>query len=118
MKTFYEEYGGFDIGYASIILSYMMQLSEKTGDRYIEEKARELASHVGTHINSSGEFDFSKTSRHTQFLYPYGFYKLKNKTFSSIANGLKQNKIINPTWMDDRYMIPFCLDYMLVIKNE
>jgi len=33
--------------------------------------------------------------------------------FRRIENGLKENGIINPLWMDDRYSIPLAVDYLL-----
>jgi len=115
-NQFLPEYGGADIGYLSIALSNLSDLWKKSKDDLIYQIANDSAVFINNHLDEFGRFDWKKMSRKTQYVYPYGFTVLKiYEVVMKLANGLKQNLILNPLWMDDRYCIPFALDYLMAV---
>lgn len=110
-KGFFNEYDGLDIGYTSISLGLLKLMIQR---KYIQEEKcfNSMLETIDKATNESGNFDYKKYSRKTNYLYIYGL--LKNKTLiNKITIGVKNNKIPNPLWMDDRYLIPFLTDYLL-----
>jgi len=43
---------------------------------------------------------------------------MHSKIIKEHINGLKNNKILNPSWMDDRYVIPITTDYLQTYLEE
>ena len=120
IKGYYPEYGGYDLGYLSIQLSCLGKYYKKTNDPVIYKSALKAVKFAEQEIDENGLFDYHDSSRQTQFLYPYGFLIFNSRVINRIINGLKQDIIINPFWMDDRYSIGMAIDYMetyLEIRN-
>src|SRR3989338_3780210 len=61
-------------------------------------------------IGKEGHYDNTETSRKTQFVYPFIFSERPLR--EEITKGLKKDKILNPAWLDDRYVIPLAIDYL------
>jgi len=117
---FYLEYDGYDIGYDSITLGILSRLHKKTKDKKLLDSMRQCLKFLESKIKDNGSFDYSKTSRKTQFLYPFGFAYLKSPILNKIEKGLIKNEILNPKWFDDRYVIQITTDYLetyLEMKN-
>ena len=112
-EGFYPEYDDYDIGYLSLTLSCLCRYCLKTRDneKLITSMKKGLEFLNGL-ISEYGMFDYTKTSRKTQFLYPYAFLVLESNISEKIYKGLKENKIINPQWLDDRYVIQLTTDYL------
>ena len=111
-EGYFPEYGGCDIGYLSITLSFLAQLHRKNGDSRIWEGAQRALAFLENKIREDGTFDYHSGSRQTQYLYPFGFAYFASPILERMVNGLRDNQIVNPAWMDDRYVIPMTLDYL------
>lgn len=110
---FCPEYGGFDIGYQSITNSCLALYGNKLQDcEDIRDMVSVACGTLNERVDSFGNYDSNSTSRHTQFLYTYGFSYVKSPAMDKILNGLALNKIISPLWMDDRYCIALAIDYL------
>lgn len=118
-EGFYPEYDGYDIGYLSLTLSCLCGYCLKAnGDEKLTFSMRNGLKFIKDQINENGKFDYSKTSRKTQFLYPYAFVVLGSEISKNIYKGLKENRIINPQWLDDRYVIQLTTDYLQTYLEE
>jgi hypothetical protein len=110
---FFPEYGGFDIGYLSIITSLFGWYYDKTACNCdIIDIIKKVNFKLESQIDEFGNYDYSSTSRRTQFLYIYGFFKTESAVFEKVLNGIRANKIITPLWMDDRYCLAQATDYL------
>ena len=117
-EGFYPEYGGCDIGYHSLTLSCLCKYYFKAKDEKLKLSMKKGLKFLNGLINGNGTFDYSETSRKTQFLYPYAFVVLESNISEKIYKGLKENKIINPHWLDDRYVIQLTTDYLWTYLEE
>jgi len=109
---FFPEYGGFDLGYTTITTSYLACYGEKTNHDDIIEFLSGINEDLDNRIDSTGNYQSFGMSRNTQFLYTYGFRKTKSPVVEKIVAGLRENRILSPLWMDDRYCLPLCIDYL------
>ena len=110
------EYGGPDIGYATITMSLLSEYHQLKGDDDILNAIRECNVFLEKTVDKNGLFNWKTMSRRTQFLYPYGLSYIKSPVFERILTGLTKNCIINPLWMDDRYCIPLAIDYLMTLQ--
>jgi len=106
------EYGGFDLGYDSVTLSFLAGLWKKTKREDIKRAALRVIEHVASYVQEDGYFASTAMSRNTQFLYPYGFSIFEKGILKKIEKGLQENTILNPAWLDDRYCIPLTANYL------
>lgn len=113
----FNEYGGFDLGYDTITLSFLAGLFRKTGREDISAAARKACDNMADYIDEDGYFPPEGMSRQTQFLYPFGFSVFAPSILEKISCGLKKGVILNPSWMDDRYCIPFTVNYLLTARE-
>lgn len=111
---FYTEYGGFDVGYTSIINSLLVLYPRKAKE--LRDIILESNDRIDRQTGNEGLYDPSATSRKTQFLYPYGFFATRSPVFEKILRGIRANAIITPLWMDDRYCAPLAIDYLRTYK--
>jgi len=109
----YLEYDGADIGYATVTLALLGLYASQSGSEAARQSMRRCERFLGKRVRENGAYPYEDTSRRTQFLYPSGLRRLGSPVFRRIENGLKENGIINPLWMDDRYSIPLAVDYLL-----
>lgn len=113
-KGFFLEYGGFDIGYLSVGLSYLVRYWRKTGDDALWKPIQRGIAFVEERIRPDGSYDCSATSRHTQYLYPYGFCVEEGRMIlERHLAGLGRDVVVSPAWMDDRFFIPLTIDYLV-----
>jgi len=117
-ELFLSEYGGADIGYLSIALSHLANLWKKTKCDLVLKISDDAGTFIDNNLNEDGRFDWDKMSRKTQYVYPNGFAILKrHSVLNKLSKGLSQNLILNPLWMDDRFCIPFTLDYLMAFQE-
>ncbi len=109
----FQEYGGFDLGYDSITLSFLARLYLNTKREDIKAAALRLIQKAQKFINEDGYYSGEEMSRRAQFLYPYGFLVFAPSVLEKLANGLRKDVVLNPAWMDDRYTIPLTANYLL-----
>ncbi len=112
----YGEYDGPDVGYATITLSLLAGYHRLTGCSSVMDSMMACAAYLDQIVDEDGLYDWSTTSRRTQFLYPFGLAYLDSPVFDRLLNGLEKNVVINPLWMDDRYCIPLGTDYLLAAE--
>ena len=112
-KGFFCEYGGFDLGYDSITLSFLAEIFKKTGRNDIEVAAKKCVAHLNPFIDDEGYYLSERMSRETQFLYPYGFSVFSSDILRRLELGISKNRILNPAWMDDRYCIALTANYLM-----
>lgn len=110
---YFPEYGGFDIGYSSITNSILAWQSDKPGDNQeLINAIKTVNSAIEKELDEFGNYDYSLTSRNTQFLFIYGALKTKSRILSRVLTGIARNKIITPLWLDDRYCLGMLIDYL------
>lgn len=110
---YFDEYGGYDIGYQSITLSCLAKYFLHTRDPQVREAARRGFRFLDAKIYENGTYDYPSTSRKTQYLYPYGFRVFEEwDLLSRHLRGLERNEVVNPSWCDDRYCLPLAIDYL------
>jgi len=110
---YFEEYGGYDIGYQTITLSCLAKYYQHTRDMAVREAARAGFRFLDDKIRKDGTYDYRTTSRKTQYFYPFGFRVMEEwDLLSRHRAGLTQNVVLNPAWLDDRYCLPLAIDYL------
>jgi hypothetical protein len=110
---YFIEYGGYDMGYLSIGLSYLSRYFEKSMDEQAYQMIQKAIHFATPKVFEDGTYDYDVTSRHTQYIYPYGFLQDPEKTvIARHLNGLKKDCVVSPLWMDDRFFIPLTIDYL------
>lgn len=110
---FFKEYNGGDFGYQTITLSFLVNFYKKTGNIKVKESIKKGVDWLKIHLNNDGTFDSEKMSRKTQFIYPYSFTGWAKDLLEITRKALEKNSILNPSWLDDRYVIPLSIDYIL-----
>ena len=108
----YREYDGADIGYATITLSLLGQYAQMSELQEVWDSMRRCEFFLRSVVDMDGRYRYEDTSRQTQFLYPSGLARLNSPIVERIIDGLRNNRIINPLWLDDRYCIPLATDYL------
>jgi hypothetical protein len=111
-KGFFPEYGGYDIGYLSICISYLAKYYRRAQDLAVHESLDRAVKFVKEKIRDDGSYDHSETSRGTQYLYPHGFMIMAPHVIEKHVAGLRTNRVVNPGWVDDRFCIPLTIDYL------
>ncbi|MBD3271573.1 MAG: hypothetical protein GF384_03425 [Elusimicrobia bacterium] len=123
LKTLYQtdgyfiEYTGCDIGYSSILVSYLAQYYEESKDAEVRIWINRCMAYMDSRIDENGNYDFSATSRQTQYLYPYGFFVFNHPVFRRHLQGLTNGIILTPLRVDDRFCIPLAIDYAKILHH-
>ncbi|MBF0122204.1 MAG: hypothetical protein HQL21_02200 [Candidatus Omnitrophica bacterium] len=112
------EYGGFDLGYDTITLSFLAGLYQKTSRADIKAAAERLIAKIQPFMDEDGYFSNEGMSRRTQFVYPYGFRIFAPAVLQRLEGGLQKDVILNPSWMDDRYCMPLTANYLMTGFTE
>lgn len=112
-NKYFSEYGGFDLGYASITMSCLSRLYQKTGKAGIFDCLKRSAENFDKLLDKYGNYDNISMSRNTAFVYPFGFKSVKIEVLHKIKAGLEADAILNPDWLDDRYLIGLSNDYLM-----
>lgn len=112
----FDEYGGPDIGYATITLALLAGYHRETGSAAALESMQRCAAYLERVVDAQGLYDWRTTSRRTQFLYPSGLAYLGSPVLDRLLTGLERGVAIDPLWMDDRYCIPLAADYFLAAE--
>lgn len=117
-RGYFNEYGGADTGYASITLSALAIYADRARDAETAEWVRKLAGEIGNRLDEFGRYPYGSQSRSTRFFYPYALAWAKNNHIGKIVRGVAEEKILKPSWMDDRYAVPFAADYLRAAVTE
>ncbi|MBI4609470.1 MAG: hypothetical protein HY726_10705 [Candidatus Rokubacteria bacterium] len=111
-QGYYPEYGGADVGYHSLTLSWLVRYQQKAKDHALLESLRKAVAFVEERVGPDGRHDSSANSRRTQFLYPYGLVAHGSGVVARHLVGLRQGQVLQPGWLDDRYVIPLSVDFL------
>lgn len=121
-EGYFMEYGGYDIGYLSLCISYLSKYYMKAKDEKIAEHIKKAVLFVEERVAEDGNYDSQPTSRGTQYIYPHGFKIMGSTVIDKHTWGLEKERVVNPQWMDDRFCIPLTIDYfqtyLAEIKND
>lgn len=109
---YFNEYGGPDLGYSSITLSALSIYADRTNDEGMSAWIATIADQTGRSLKEDGRYDYQGQSRGTRFFYPYSLAWLKSPHLGKLAFGVAADKILKPSWMDDRYLVPYAADYL------
>ncbi len=112
-EGWFPEYGGFDIGYNSICLGHLALYAERSDNNDAAAAAERVAEFIDEHIREDGTYDPEPTSRRTQYVYPFGLAQIaRSDILARHTQGVIENRVLQPAWMDDRFCIPLTLDYV------
>lgn len=109
---YFNEYGGSDLGYSSITLSALSVYADRARDMETIEWVKSIAGKLGQSLREDGTYEYEGQSRSTRFFYPYALARSNDPGLKKISSGVAADKILKPSWMDDRYMIPYAADYL------
>ncbi len=116
---YFAEYGGADTGYLTITLSLLAKYYEQSKYEAIPPAAKKACRYLDGIIRENGTYDYTNTSRKTQYVYPYGLCEFGEwDLVHRHLNGLKNNEVLNPAWMDDRYCLQLATDYLQAAMCE
>lgn len=107
----FKEYGGIDYGYLSITLSLLAHYTDFLQDPAMADVVRRGVLRLEKAMDECGRLDASRNSRFTQYVYPYALAFCHSPALEKLAEGLRQDRVLNPAWMDDRYCIAMAVDY-------
>lgn len=112
-EGYFEEYGGYDIGYLTINLSYLVKYELRTKSGVTMESVKRAMRFLDGKIFENGTYDYHAASRRTQYVYPFALRAMEEwELLSRHRRGLANNEVVNPSWMDDRYCVPLAIDYL------
>lgn len=115
-EGYFLEYGGFDVGYSTIVLSYLAVLYLDTRNEILQDVSQKLIEKIRSTIDENFQWSYQQTSRKTQYIYPLGFKVFGAlDMFERFSRAMEKNEIVTPLWMDDRYSIPLTVDYLLLL---
>lgn len=108
----FDEYGGSDTGYSSIALSALSLYDGCAQDGDLSAWIKTRSDEAGRVLRQDGSYEYEGQSRRTQFFYPFALAWTNHSSLEKISRGVVQNRILKPSWMDDRYMVPYAADYL------
>ena len=122
-EGWYPEYGGPDLGYFSLAIDYLSKYYNKNQTNVTLFNSLDKAiNFMKDFIHPDGSYGGEYGTRNTEYIYPDGLELLANKIkparliLKSFYSSIKENKIINPACVDDRYfsfMIPNYLQALI-----
>jgi len=113
------EYGGFDVGYQSITISYLSDYCKRKPNEFLSDRLLNMIEFLAHFIHPDGSVGGEYGSRNTSFLAPFGF--AFNCDRSTMASAIIHKLFINNNsnlnhFLDDRYICHFILpSYLLSI---
>jgi len=120
-EGYYPEYDGPDIGYHSLSLSCLATYRKHSETLpELNSSLYRAVQFLETKIDENGLYEWWRTSRRTQYLYPYGLAACWDEGGKQILErymlGLSKDYVIRPSWMDDRYCTYMAIDYLRTYK--
>jgi hypothetical protein len=110
---FFPEYGGRDLGYHSLTLSLLARYYKNSKDPAVLVALQRGIAVAEAHVRGNGSFEYDVSTRQTQFLYPYAFALTGSDVVRRHLSGLERDEVIQPGWLDDRYVSPLATDYLM-----
>ena len=114
----FPEYGGWDAGYQSITLSSIARSLDVGGpDDDLRDVLRKGVELLEQRIDAEGGVDPRSNSRSTQYVYPHALAWVGSKAIDRLVAGLRSQRLLQPSWLDDRYCIAMAIDYFFAAKR-
>ena len=118
-EGFFMEYGGFDVGYSTIALSYLALLYLDNKEDWVKEICLKAIDKIRNTLDENCIWNYQRTSRKTQYVYPMSFSVFE--AFDMVERyslAVRRNEAVTPLWMDDRYSLPLTVDYLLMLHFQ
>jgi len=114
---YYPEYAGSDIGYHSLTLTCLYSYKiHVQADSVLEQSLSRALDFLDARIHEDGRYEWTQTSRRTQYLYPYSLpasNTLSGKIIlERFLKGLNNDLTLRPSWIDDRFCTFFAIDFL------
>lgn len=109
-EGWWNEYGGFDIGYLSLTIDYLAKYYEKTKDSRLINILNKSIDFLSYFIHPNSTYGGAYGSRNTCYLIPSGFEILSgmntkaNRIAEAVKNSLEDKKANIFSSLDDRYL--------------
>jgi len=113
----FAEYGDGDVGYQSITIAALARVAALCPVDGLADAVARGRAWAEQRIGERGEVDVASNSRATQFVYPSAFVGGDGRVIRAIGQGLAAGTLLCPGWMDDRYVAPFAIDYLLAARQ-
>ena len=110
---FFPEYGGRDLGYHSLTLSLLARYYKNSKDPAVLVALQRGIAAAEAHVRGNGSFEYDVSTRQAQFLYPYAFALMGSDVVRRHLSGLGRDEVLQPGWLDDRYVSPLATDYLM-----
>lgn len=108
----FSEYGGGDVGYQTVTLGQLIRYQQRAKDDTLAGPLARAVAFVDAQVDAEGRHDAASGSRRTQFIYPYGLVALGSEVAVRHRRGIEVGHLLHPGWFDDRYVIPFSVDFL------
>lgn len=122
-EGWFPEYGGADIGYASLTQAYLALLHARTGDERCRDMAFASARFLTHFVHRDGTAGGEYGSRNTEYFIPTGFFLLDGESAECdrlarwLVAGLRAGRhAIVARCLDDRYLAYLSPFYMLAAQ--
>jgi hypothetical protein len=102
------EYGGGDLGYASVSLNYLAAMADD-GSHAVKEPLTDLARFVADFITSGGQLGGEFASRSTTYSLPFGILAAARHDPNLAAKFAHLDVAAAFDKLDDRYLMHYCL---------
>lgn len=111
-NNYFTEYNGFDLGYNTLTMSCMARMYQKNNNQKIFQTLQQSNEYIKKYLDKNANYDNLIMSRNTNFIYPFSFKVTENQILENITTGIVNDAILNPDWLDDRYLIGLSNEYL------
>lgn len=116
-EGFFPEYGGADVGYQTLTLSFLGRIERGWSPPGLLASIHRGAAAVTGRLDARGRHETALNSRRTQFVYPCGLVVAGEwAALERHRAGLEAGLVLEPGWLDDRYVIWLATDYLLAAR--
>ena len=121
-EGWFPEYGGFDVGYSSVLLDYLAISDWLHRDDEIRRAAEKLMRLLVNHVRPDGATGGPLYSRGTEYLLPFGllyFARLGSASASTILERhTAGSRRVSLAAMDDRYFVEYGYSWALAVALD
>lgn len=122
-EGWFNEYGGGDVAYMTIVIDSLAKYYKKSGDKNILPILDESLKFVSYFVHPNGTMGGEYASRDPEFIVPSGFeilsqdFPLASAIADSNLQALSRGQIINPYSLDDFYITFFAHFFFQAYDN-
>lgn len=109
----YTEYGGFDVGYATVTLNYLAYIVAD-GESLAKEALLSLAHKISYFVTPSGQLGGEYASRSTTYFLPFGLLYASQLDGALAEHFGKLDLVSMFAKLDDRYLMHYCLPSLVM----